>query len=91
MNDLKRIIFVEISLLVSLSSFSIDYTSFIANGIGYKILSGNTEAVTNTNVTYSGNVIIPETVTYGGIIYSVTTIEASCFSGCPSLTSITTL
>ena len=38
---------------------------------------------------YSGDVVIPETVTYNGITYSVTTLGRYCFSGCRSLTSIT--
>ncbi len=38
---------------------------------------------------YSGDVVIPETVTYNGITYSVTSLGDMCFSYCSSLTSIT--
>ena len=38
---------------------------------------------------YSGDVVIPETVTYGGITYSVTSLGKSCFNSCSSMTSIT--
>ena len=38
---------------------------------------------------YSGDVVIPITVTYNGIIYFVTSLGESCFSRCSSLTSIT--
>ena len=38
---------------------------------------------------YSGDVEIPETVTYDGITYSVTSLGRFCFAGCRSLTSIT--
>ena len=38
---------------------------------------------------YSGDVVIPETVTYGDITYSVTSLGSFCFAGCSSLTSIT--
>ena len=38
---------------------------------------------------YSGDVVIPETVTYNGITYSVTSLGDHCFQGCSSLTSIT--
>ena len=38
---------------------------------------------------YSGSVVIPETVTYNGITYSVTSIGDAAFYGCSSLTSVT--
>ena len=38
---------------------------------------------------YSGDVEIPETVTYNGIAYFVTSLGYECFDGCSRLTSIT--
>jgi len=38
---------------------------------------------------YMGNVVIPESVTYNGNIYSVTSIGDYAFEGCKGLTSIT--
>ena len=38
---------------------------------------------------YSGDVVIPETVTYNGITYSVTSLGEGCFCYCSSLTAIT--
>ncbi|MBO7119236.1 MAG: leucine-rich repeat domain-containing protein [Bacteroidaceae bacterium] len=38
---------------------------------------------------YSGDVVIPESVTYNGKTYSVTSIGYRAFSDCSSLTSIT--
>ena len=38
---------------------------------------------------YSGNVVIPASVTYKGVTYSVTSIGDSAFDGCWGLTSIT--
>ena len=38
---------------------------------------------------YSGDVVIPETVSYYGITFSVTTLGDDCFAYCSSLTSIT--
>ncbi len=37
---------------------------------------------------YTGDVMIPESVTYNGQTYSVTSIGHNAFSGCSSLTSI---
>ena len=37
---------------------------------------------------YSGSVVIPETVTYNGTTYSVTSIGKTAFDGCTSLTSV---
>ena len=41
------------------------------------------------NNEYSGDVVIPETVTYNGITYSVTSVGEYFFYGCSGLTSIT--
>ena len=38
---------------------------------------------------YSGNVLIPNTVTYNEVTYSVTSIGEKAFSGCSGLTSVT--
>ena len=37
---------------------------------------------------YTGNIIIPESVTYSGITYSVTSIGDNAFDGCSGLTSV---
>ena len=37
---------------------------------------------------YSGSVVIPESVTYSGTIYSVTSIGYRAFSGCSNLTNV---
>ena len=38
---------------------------------------------------YTGTVVIPETVTYSGKTYSVTSIGYEAFKGCSDLTSVT--
>ena len=42
-----------------------------------------------TIIPYSGDVVIPPSVTYNGEPYSVTSIGESAFSGCYNLTSVT--
>ena len=64
--------------------------------IYYNFINDNTElAVTyqgssyNSYNEYSGIIVIPETVTYQDIIYSVTSIGSFAFSNCSGLTSVT--
>ena len=38
---------------------------------------------------YSGNIIIPSSVTYRSVTYSVTSIGSSAFQDCSGLTSVT--
>lgn len=65
---------------------------FAVNGIYYNITSSNTVAVNHKDHTYnsySGNVNIPGSVTYGGTTYSVTSIAHSAFAECSNLTGVT--
>jgi len=67
------------------------YYSFKVNGIYYNI-TGSTVAVTDENSShnsYSGNVSIPSSVTYGGTTYPVTAIGTTAFANCSNLTSVT--
>ena len=73
-----------------------DY-DFLYNGIGYQITSNNTVSVTVRDLSidgeyqelYSGDVVIPASVTNNGTTYSVTGIRPFSFAACPSLTSLT--
>ena len=58
------------------------------NGINY-VLIGSTAKVNSHPNKYTGSVEIPETVTYHGNRYSVTSIGDSAFWRCQDLTSIT--
>ena len=58
------------------------------SGIGYALNNG-TATVIGQSTVLSGEIIIPEEITYKDVAYSVTTINASAFSGCRGLTSIT--
>lgn len=67
---------------------------FVVNGIYYAITgtSPNTVEVTykDTNYnTYSGDVVIPGSVTYNGTTYSVTAIASNAFRSSSGLTSVT--
>ena len=58
------------------------------DGFKYQL---DTEAKTAELAQYYGSateVSISESVTYEGVVYSITSLGGSCFSGCSSLTSI---
>lgn len=85
------------TLLLLLAIMSSTFTfahDFEVNGIyyGYKYGSDIEVYVTSRDYdynTYSGDVIIPETVSYGGKTYTVTEIGYMAFGGCNELLSIT--
>ena len=67
---------------------------FDVDGIYYNITSSGDKTVAVTYYSlddsgYSGDVTIPETVTYEGTEYRVTAINTFAFSGCSGLTSVT--
>ena len=82
-------------LLTTLATPLLALTSW-ANGVKidgiYYDLNNSTNTATvsrNPNTAYTGNITIPASVSYGGTIYSVTSIGYVAFSGCTGLTSIT--
>lgn len=90
---MKKIFTFCVSLLTALSLSAYDFQS---GDLFYNITSSSapyTVEVTyqEYSLSYTGltSVIIPETVTYEGTIYSVTSIGEGAFSGCSSLTSVT--
>ena len=67
---------------------------FEVNGIYYKIISTSTNKVSVSRINsfeegYSGDVVIPETVTYDGTTYTVAALDFNAFTGSPGLTSVT--
>ena len=74
--------------LTTMSAWAYD---FEVDGI-YYTKSGTNATVTyrdNSYNSYSGNVIIPDTVTHDGVAYPVTAIGENAFSGCTGLTAVT--
>lgn len=89
MNSIIRLLFIIISIGSSIALFAHD---FEVNGIFYCI-NGNNVSVTfqgeyYEESEYSGSVIIPETVTYNGNEYSVTSIGSYAFRECTGLTHV---
>lgn len=89
---LLRAVLFQLALLVATTVVAHD---FEVDGIYYKI-TGSEVSVTYRGqyaTTYVGEytdtVTIPESVTYNGTTYMVTSIDYSAFSGCTELTSVT--
>ena len=66
-----------------------EVSEFSVNDIYYKVGENNTVSVVKGEVEYSGDVVIPEQVTYNGKTYSVTTIGTGAFESCTGLLSVT--
>ena len=62
---------------------------FIVDGIAYNYNNDGTSVTVTRGGDYTGDIIIPENVTYNDNTYSVTSIGNSAFSYCNGLTSVT--
>ena len=87
MKHLFKFTLLLLALLLPVAALAYD---FEVDGIYYNIFNDNEVAVTYKGYSYyaysdeySGEVEIPETVTYNGMSYSVTGIGRYAFSGCP--------
>ena len=87
---MKKIFLFLFSLFITTMAFAVEKI----DGIWYYLDNKNKTAEVTCNSggfggCYSGDVVIPNTVSYNGNIYSVTEIGNSAFYNCSSLTSIT--
>ena len=81
--QLLLLMLMMLPLLASADAVEID-------GIYYNLITkGNIAEVTKKPSNYSGNVVLPESVTYDDVNYRVKSIEGSAFYGCSGLTSVT--
>ena len=71
----------------SVASWGSEY-SFKVDGICYKYNSDSTVYVTRGDMTYSGDISIPESVTYKRVTYTVTGIGGWTFDDCRNITSV---
>ena len=81
----------DIALLKEGSGNDFDFSmgenaEIVSNGIKYKLYPSKKAEVLKND--YSGDIVIPATVTYNNITYKVTSLGYMCFYDCRSLTSI---
>ncbi len=95
-----KMTFVLALLISMLGTNAYAHDIEVANGgvtIYYKFINNNTElavsfrgsGASSYSNEYTGNVVIPATVTYNGTTYSVTSIVDGAFYNCSSLTNVT--
>ena len=88
---MKKLIVFLFSLILSVvfSTSALAYDVKI-DGIYYNLISkGKTAAVTSGEEKYSGEVVIPSSITVEGQEYPVTSIGERAFAWCSGLTSVT--
>ena len=87
-----------LTMLMSMVACVASAHDFEVDGIYYNITSSTDSTVSVTfrgnyyssySNEYTGSVVIPQTVTYSGKTYSVTSIGESAFEGCRGLISVT--
>ncbi len=94
---MKKQSFITILLIVLMSmvgakAFAYDLAMANTDGVTiyYNWINNQTElSVTSSSSKYFGNVVIPASVKYNGVNYSVTSIREWAFYGCSGLVSVT--
>ena len=85
-NHLQAIIITAIMLFVALPSYAQDFS---VGSLNYNIISPEALTVeTAENNSASGNIVIPETVTYNGATYTVVQIATQAFNNATGMTSV---
>ena len=85
---MKRLLLLTTTLLCMSQMRAYDWYDFKVDGIYYKLTYGAAEVYWGENK-YTGDIVIPSTVTYNGNTYQVRYIGKEAFRDCTSLTSIT--
>ena len=86
-----RRLFVLLVICLFFTSLNAQDESVDVDGIYYSFNNSGdikTAEVTSNPNKYTGDVIIPVSVTYNEVLYSITSIGSSAFYGCTDLTSV---
>lgn len=91
---MKKLIVSFLLLFTSMMGIEVLAYDFKVDGIYYRYSNETEVKVTfmadfiNNKDAYTGNVVIPESVTHNGTTYSVTSIDVYAFYSCTGLTSV---
>ena len=83
--EITRILMAALVLLCSVPASAYDAE---IDGIFYNLSEQNAIVTRNYSKDYEGDVVIPSSVTYNGVSYSVSGIDEYCFYECEGLTSV---
>ena len=86
---MKNQLLLIVLLSIAVNAFAVEVE---IEGLWYDVNTASKEAKvikSKNDVHYNGNIVIPETVVYGGVTCSVTNIGNYAFSQCIGLTSVT--
>lgn len=91
LKTIKRGIVAALVALAAMMPACMAAYSFVEGGIYYDVVGSQATVTYNSSNgnSYSGSVVIPETVTHNGVKYSVTAIGNSAFSRSSGLTDVT--
>ena len=78
-----------LTLLLSMMSIDTFAYDFEVGGIYYNLIDGKAAEVTSGDNRYSWDVVIPEQVTFEGVVYPVVSIGKNAFQYCSELISVT--
>ena len=80
-----------LSLLFVCIAFFANAYDFMVDGLCYNFLGDSTSVYvvsSNDNSSLSGELIIPDNVSYNGVTYKVTEVGYNAFNGCKNITSL---
>ena len=85
---MKKLLSFALALVMSISASAYD---FMVDGLCYNINSDETSVtvISSSSSSPNGSLVIPPSVTYSGITYSVITIGNYAFKHCTGVTSVT--
>ena len=89
---MKRLLLLAAFVMVGLSAKAFIYCTPTGDTLTFSVISGSNNAVCvekTPGEQYVGNLIIPSTVEYNGVIYTVTHVNQNGFINCSQITSIT--
>ena len=86
----KRLLFATLMALCAATALAYDFSAVAPSGqtLYYNIVDGHAEVVRSTSSYVTGDLVIPSTVTYNDVSYTVTSIGSYAFQNCGGLTSV---